>query len=157
MVKINDNEYEGRNKFLESVGSIRNIETQPQFNWYAVPHQNEAFEGAPKMFAFSWKAPTAGHIIGVSTEVPEEFRKYWAVHEFLEEDKPQYAGRCLDTLKQELGMVPNVLTGKYIPLRAGFFRGLVDYAKANNYSSEQVEQFTLSRDHLNGLEARLNK
>jgi hypothetical protein len=155
MVKVNDERVVGlRNYFrLLELEPVREIGFG--FDFYEIPYSDEAFANAPRMFAFSMKSPSAGHLIGVSTEVPEEFRRFWAVHEFLEEDKPEYKERCLDTLKQERGLVPRADESRYIRVRAEFFRGLVEYARANGYTPEQIEQFTLSRDYLNGLERSL--
>jgi len=157
MAKMNDEQVIGARKWLESIGATVNRMENPLFDWYAVPFQE--VKDAPEMFAFSWKAPEAGHLIGVSTEVPREFRKYWAIHEFLEEPK-EYPGKCLETLKQELVQyVPFIQLEKYIPLRAKFFRGLVEYAKAreNKYSPETLAEFEASRDYLNEIEANFKK
>ena len=152
-MKLTDEQNEGNRMWLESAGAVLTRENQFGFNWYAVP-QEAILEGkAPRMFAFSWKSP-AQHLIGCSTEVPEEFRRYWAIHEFLEEPK-DYKGRCVETLNEELELVSSGMKRNYVPIRAEFFRGLVDFARANNYSQEQVEEFTLSRDRLNELEKGL--
>jgi hypothetical protein len=157
MAKTTDEKVNGFKNFLHLLEARKVRESQFGFDFYEVPYQDEAFAEAPKLFAISMKAPTAGHLIGVSTEVPEEFRKFWAIHEFLEEDKPDYKERCLDTLKHELALIPRIVEARYIPLRTGFFRGLVDYVKSKpeTYSQNQLEQFTLSRDYLNQLEANL--
>ena len=151
MTKTTDEKVNGLRNYLTLLEAKKSREAQFGFDFFEVPYQDEAFATAPKLFAISMKAPRAGHLIGVSTEVPEDFRRFWAIHEFLEEDKPEYIERCLDTLKEELTLIPAVLAGRYIPLRMSFFRGLVEYAKANNYTPNQIEQFTLSRDYLNQL------
>lgn len=150
-MKLTDEQNEGNRMWLESAGAVLNRENQFGFNWYAVPKEAIPEGKAPRMFAFSWKSP-ALHLIGCSTEVPEEFRRYWAIHEFLEESKPECRERCVGTLREELLLIPKDIMARYVPIRAEFFRGLVEYAKANNYSQEQIEQFSLSRDHMNELE-----
>jgi len=156
MVEKTDEELIGTRKWLESIGSTLHTETNPSFNWYSAPARNPEFADAPKMFAFSFKAPTAGQVVAVSTDVPEEFRKYWAIHEFLEEDKPEYAGKCVDTLKEEIALVPSIVMARYVPVRAEFFRGLVEYARSvDAYTPEKVKQFALSRDYMNKLEKDL--
>lgn len=157
MAKQTNRDNENNRAWIESTNSILNRENQFGFNWYAVPQESVPEGQAPRMFAFSWKSP-AQHLIGCSTEVPEEFRRYWVIHEFLEESKPEYREKCLDTLKEELTLIPDVLTEQYIPIRAEFFRGMVEYAKnAKEPSPEFIAQLTLSRDYLNQLERRLKK
>jgi hypothetical protein len=159
MVKVTNDKVEGFRKFLDLVEARKVRETQFGFDFYEAPYRDEAFVNAPGLFAISMKAPEAGHLIAVSTEIPEEFRKFWAIHEFLEEDKPEYRGRCVDTVREELVLVPEIQKRIYIPLRAGFFRGMVDYARANSehFTSAQVENFEMSRDYLNQLERSLRE
>src|SRR3989344_2529818 len=100
-----------------------------------------------------------GYALGVSSEVPEQFQPFWALHEFVEylELGRETPGRCKKALDEELKVIPAEFKPAYIPMRAGFFKDLVEYCKNNNYSPSDIKEFEASRDILNTLETDYRK
>jgi hypothetical protein len=117
-------------------------------------------EGSLKNFAFQYTTGISGdkYLIGVSEEIPKDFQSFWALHEYVEYvELPGVKGNCRMALDEELRFVPDVITGEYIPMRAKFFRDLVEYVKSKpeKYSSSKVSEFSASRDRLNDLEGNI--
>ncbi|HLG25137.1 MAG TPA: hypothetical protein VI564_09465 [Candidatus Nanoarchaeia archaeon] len=94
-----------------------------------------------------------GTIFGVSDSVPEELRKYWAAHEYMEtvELAPKTPNKCLITLEKELSLVPDNLKAGYITRRRDFFENLVAYAVKKRYDETDVENFKASLNRLESL------
>lgn len=116
--------------------------------------------GELKTFAYQLTSgnPEDGYVIGISDSVRRDFQPFWALHEYVEYmELPGVKGRCRMALDEELSFLPDVLTGEYIPVRADFFRNLVKYARAHpeQYSTEQIAEFSASRDRLNRIARRI--
>ena len=94
-----------------------------------------------------------GAIFGVSDSLPEEFRKYWAGHEYMEtvEFKPSAPNKCLKTLEREIILVPDELQTSYILRRRDFFENLVKYAERKRYDPKDIKNFRASLDRLEEL------
>ena len=129
-----------------------------EFSFFDVPQdRNPALECFALVLAGK---KDDSYVIGVSSQVETAFRPLWAFHEYVEVVEPgaDMKLKCVDALKQELGVARIVLESqihfpKYISARTKFFENLVNYAlgKPGMYDKETIREFRESLDHLVSL------
>ncbi|MBD3319078.1 hypothetical protein GF342_04175 [Candidatus Woesearchaeota archaeon] len=89
------------------------------------------------------------HLYGVSDNLPEHLRPFWAVHEVIEyREHETTRGRCRRALKRELTMIPQTLQEEYLPRRRAFFARLIAYASQHGYAQDDINEFRASLEHL---------
>ena len=100
------------------------------------------------------------YVLAISKSVPEEHRKYWIAHEYVEFVKdPEHPVRCVHALEAELSLVPEKMKSGYLTLRKEFFAALIPYCKkkleeeTGEYTTADIQEFQKS---LNKLEELVN-
>jgi hypothetical protein len=93
------------------------------------------------------------YLLGVSDEVPREFREEFVKHEY---DEFLNKLRCAEAATRELARVPAIVQPKYLPLRIALFTDLIPYAKGQpeSYTPDDIEHFNES---LQVFEERMKK
>lgn len=132
------------NRFEEVHVSLAGLE----FSYFVLPQSLN-----PSLPDFVYRctgAPEDSAVFGISDSVPEESRKYAVAHEVIEFGQIglHVKGRCSQALKKELSLVPESIKTNYIEMRRNFFRNLIDYAKNNNYSQGDIQEFKASLSEL---------
>jgi len=78
-----------------------------------------------------------GEHLFISEEVPEKFREPQLIHEIIEfTELKGKKGRCVESLKRELSIVPEEIKKEYLEYRRDFFAKLVEY-----YEDSEDEEF----------------
>jgi hypothetical protein len=128
-----------------------------EFSFFDVPQErNPALECFALVLAGK---KDDSYVIGVSSQVETAFRPLWAFHEYVEVVEPGVDNKlkCVDALKQELGVARIVLVEsdlpRYLAARKKFFANLFDYALGSpqNYDKATIKEFRESLDHLISL------
>jgi hypothetical protein len=102
-----------------------------------------------KNFAFRATGNCLEYVLGVSEDVPSEFRSYWMLHEYAEYVEGK---RCIEALEEELNLVPEGIRNDYLSLRRRFFIDLVEYCKeSGQYDNDVIAEFVESRNRLEEL------
>ena len=126
--------------YLDSLDAAVVKASVGDFSYYVVPGN----VGPLKNFAMQLSGPS-GYLVGVSEEIPLQFRDFVAFHEWIEFSsfRGEYAS-CRKSLEAELQLVPNVQLQQYSAMRRDFFQDLVEYASRNNYSARDIKRFSQS-------------
>ena len=120
------------------------------FSYFVIPQSNE-----PNLQNFVLRLTGEledGYVLGISNEVPEEFRQYAVAHEYIEfmELGRDMKDSCVTSRDRELQLVPENIKPDYVRMRLDFFRNLIPYCSAQpqNYSPDDLMQFQRNVDTL---------
>ena len=106
----------------------------------------------PALLDYAWVASSGQNVvIAISDSLPEDYQKFWAYHELIENTQNSREDKCLRTLKKELAIIPKEIKSEYISRRTAFFNSLIRFGKENNFPTRSVEEFEKSLGHLERL------
>ncbi|MDP4039160.1 MAG: hypothetical protein Q8P57_01090 [Candidatus Pacearchaeota archaeon] len=93
------------------------------------------------------------HLFGIADSVPEEFRMYAVLHEFIEflEIGEDSVGRCEAALVEELRIVPLEIKNEYMRMRRDFFANLIDFYRDEGLPKTDIAEFERSLSRLEGM------
>ena len=117
-----------------------------EFEGQKIPYTILRKEVEPKLPGFL--GFPEGKFLFISEEVPEEFRNPQLVHEIIEfTELKGKKGRCLESMKRELEIVPDDIKKEYIEYRRNFFGRLIEYSK-NSDDEDFKKEIQASYDYL---------
>ncbi|RMD67022.1 hypothetical protein D6817_02720 [Candidatus Pacearchaeota archaeon] len=129
MKRITREDVENLRKSFESrgYGKVDADVAGRKFSYYVLPQDLNS-----KLPDFAMRCTSddgSAYVIGVSDSLPESYRPYVALHEFVEfvEIGAQVPGRCARALEVELNSVPEEIRKSYAERRRDFFKNLVNY------------------------------
>ncbi len=91
--------------------------------------------------------PEDGYVIGVSSNIPDRFKPYFALEEYIEfmEKGIVTEGRVAEAEKEVISFVPDALKKSYINMRLEFFRTLLGQSDKSPgkylFSEDDVTEF----------------
>ncbi len=152
MKKFTKIEIEETKKHFRSKGyeEVRVELGNRDFSYFILP---QSINPNLQNFAFRMSGdPKDGVLIGVSDKVKEGFRKYVAIHEYIEFAEIRYdeRNRCVLALDRELNLVPESIKPEYLKMRRDFFEALVKYCKIypQLYTDDDIDEMEISKRNL---------
>lgn len=117
MVSVDKKKFENTKEFIGRGNHLSKVYLKDKkFEYYDLPSSLEP--RLPNFVLCLTCETNREYLLGVSTSVPEHFRPYWAVHDYIEnveQDNPDSEG-CLKALEKELSLVPEIWKRDYLPL-----------------------------------------
>ena len=140
---------EQRKKFIDSgFEKTEAAISSRRFSYFTLP---QSLNPALPDFAFRMTEDSKdNYILGVSGSLSEEYRKYVALHEYIEfmEIGADKSGRCLEAAKEEWAWVPEEIKKEYAAVRTRFFKNLIAYASDSGnksfFTDDDIKEFEKS-------------